>query len=132
MAIKILIIDDDVELCEEIKEPLEDEGYSVTTEHNGLKAKRLIENYDYDILLLDIRLPGLTGLEILKGIKDKGMKPKVLIITGRPLKKILPEGADAVEDEEEATLKLADGIINKPFDGMAVLNKIKELIGKSQ
>ena len=128
---KILIIDDDQELCEEITENLQDEGYFVNTAFDGLEGKKLIEKYDYDILILDLKLPGINGFDIFKSVKDKHAKLKVLILTGRPLiKQWSREETGVIEDKEEDLLKLTDGFINKPFDVKAVLAKVKELIGK--
>ena len=130
MLRKILIIDDDQELCEEMTEILQEEGYSTSVAFDGLKAKKLIEKYDYDILLLDLKIPGLNGLDILKSVKGGNTKLKVLIITGRPLvKKCLSEKAEVIEDKDEEALKLADGFINKPFNVETVLGKVKELMG---
>ena len=125
---KILIIDDDEEMCEEIAEFLIDAGYDVSMVFNGKKGEKLIEKYDYNILLLDLKIPGLSGLDILKNIKEKNKKLKILILTGRPLlKKLLKENGDDEDNEEDTLLNLADGIINKPFNAITLLNKIKEL-----
>jgi len=130
MKKRILVLDDDEELCEEITEILIDEGYRVTTAFDGLKGKRLVEKYDYDILILDVKMPGLSGLDILESIKGQNKEVKVIILTGRPLSKELQEGR-ICKDIEEKILRLADGIINKPFDIEVLLNKIKELSGKA-
>lgn len=131
MKKKILMIDDDEELCEEIAEILIDEGYRVTTAFDGLTGKRLVEKYSYDILILDIKMPGLSGLDILESIKGQNKELKVIILTGRPLSKELQERR-ICKDKEEKILRLADGIINKPFDIEVLLNKIKELSGKAR
>ena len=116
---------------EEITEILQDEGYFVNTAFDGLEGKKLIEKYDYDILILDLKLPGINGFDIFKSVKDKHAKLKVLILTGRPLiKQWSREETGVIEDKEEDLLKLTDGFINKPFDVKAVLAKVKELIGK--
>ena len=130
MTKKILIIDDDEDMCEEMAEILEDDGYYVSMAFDGLKGRELIEKYDYDILLLDLKLPRLNGLAILKSIKEKNMKLKVLILTGRPLtEKLSKEETDADRDKEGDILKMSNGVINKPFDVRTVLSKVKELIG---
>ena len=130
MKKKILMLDDDEELCEETAEILIDEGYRVTTAFDGLTGKRLVEKYDYDILILDVKMPGLSGLDILKSIKGQNKKLKVIILTGRPLSKNLQEER-SYEDKEEDILRLADGIISKPFDIEILLSKIKELLDKT-
>ena len=124
------MIDDDEELCEEITEILTNEGYRVTTAFDGLSGKRLVEKYDYDILILDVKMPGLSGLDILESIKEQNKELKVIILTGRPLSKNLQEEL-SYEDKENDILGLADGIIGKPFDIGALLGKIKELLDKA-
>jgi len=130
MKKKILMIDDDEELCEEITEILTNEGYRVTTAFDGLNGNRLIEKYDYDIVILDIKMPGLSGLDILEGIKGQNKELKVIVLTGRPLSKNLQEEQD-YDDKEESLLGLADGIIGKPFDIEVLLGKIKKLANKT-
>ena len=129
MKKKILMIDDDEELCEEITEILTNEGYRVTTAFDGLNGNRLIEKYDYDIVILDIKMPGLSGLDILEAIKGQDKELKVVVLTGRPLSKNLQEEQD-YNDKEGSLLGLADGIIGKPFDIEVLLGKIKELANK--
>lgn len=123
------MIDDDEELCEEITEILTNEGYRVTTAFDGLSGNRLIQKYDYDIVILDIKMPGLSGLDILEGIKGQNKELKVIVLTGRPLNKNLQEEQN-YNDKEESLLGLADGIIGKPFDIELLLGKIKELANK--
>jgi len=130
MKKKILMIDDDEELCEETSEILIDQGYRVTTAFNGLTGKRLIEKYDYDILILDVKMPGLSGLDILQSIKEQNRELKVVILTGKPLSRELPEERSR-KDREEKILKLADAIIGKPFHIEVLLDKIKELSDKA-
>jgi len=130
MKKKILMIDDDEELCEETAEILIDEGYHVTTAFDGLRGKRLIEKYNYDVLILDVKMPGLSGLEILQNVKEKNRELRVVILTGKPLSKELP-GGRGLKDREEEILKLADAIISKPFHIELLLGKIKELSKKA-
>lgn len=127
MGKKVLIIDDDEEMCEEMEEVLKDEGYCVSVAFEGLKGKKLVEEYDYDVLLLDLKLPGLSGLDILRNVKEKSSKIKVLILTGRPLTGKLLREQGSCEAKEKGMLRLADGVINKPFDVEMVLGKIREL-----
>jgi len=128
MTKKVLIIDDDKEMCEEMTEVLKDEGHDISVALDGLEGKKLIEENHYNILLLDVKLPKINGLEILKSVREKNMKLKVLIITGDPLIKKLLKEKKGYENKEEDTLKLADAVIIKPFNIEIVLAKIKELL----
>lgn len=132
MATKILVINDDESMCEEIAEILEDEGYCVNTTLSGYEGKKLIEKNEYDILLLDLKLPGLHGLEILKNIREKNIKSKVIVITGRPLNTGLFKEEVYYEDQKECITKLADALITKPFDIEKLLDKIRELMEKEK
>jgi DNA-binding response OmpR family regulator len=129
MKKKILIVDDDEEICDEFSEILKSERYLVETAYDGLKASPMIVKGGYDLIILDLKLPGLNGFELLKMVRDNKIPSRVLILTGRPLlnKKALKE-LSGTNKEEEKILKLADGIVNKPFDIKYLLNKIKELI----
>ena len=123
------MIDDDREMCQEMAEVLQDEGYIVKTAFDGLEGKNLIEREDCDLLLLDLKIPKLTGFDILKKAKDGNDKLKVIILTGKPIGKegLLRNNKDINKDEEEVALELADSVMNKPFDIEKVLSKIKEL-----
>ena len=126
---RILIVDDDKEMCEEMEEIFIDEGYHVTMLFDGLEAQKATEKSNFDILLLDLKLPRLNGLEILKNIKEKSLNIKILILTGRPLsKQFFNEKNSIKSSKEEEILKLADGVINKPFNVTIMLDKLKELI----
>ncbi|MEW6088341.1 MAG: response regulator [bacterium] len=131
MQPRIFIIDDDKELCEEITEILSGEGYSVNAAYDGLKGKKIIENGNYDLLILDIKLPGLNGFEVLKSIRGKNIKIKIIIISGRPKNTSLMDEnkiQKKIYIDEETTLKLADAVISKPFDIKIMLEKVRELL----
>ena len=130
MIKKILIIDDDKGLCEEMTDILEDEGYCVSVTFNGFNGKELVEKNTYDIILLDLKLPGLHGLNILKFIKEKNKKIRVIVITGSHFFLELHRKQWFYKNQEEYLLKLADAVIHKPFDVEIVLGKIKELAGQ--
>lgn len=126
MTNKILIIDDDQEMCEEMAEILKDEGYKVSMAFDGLEGKKLLEKYDYHMLLLDVKLPDINGLDILKSVREKNLELKVLIISGDPLIKKLLKNNGPYENKE--ILKLADGVITKPFNIEIVIGQIRKLL----
>ena len=118
MPKKIFLIDDDVQLCEEIAEILRDEGYFVDNTSDEAKGEALIKNNTYDICLLDYKMPRLTGIELLKKIKEKNPRCTAFIVSGRPfIKKII---------EEQNVSHLVSGIIEKPFEIKDVLDKIQK------
>ncbi|MDD5449772.1 MAG: response regulator [Candidatus Omnitrophica bacterium] len=124
-----MIVDDDRELCQEMAEILQDEGYLVDATYEGLKGKTLAETNRYDLLMLDIKIPGITGLEILRFLRQEGIRSRIMIVTGSlKINKLLKKEDDPA-DEEISTLKLADGLVSKPFNPEVIISKIKELIG---
>jgi len=127
MKKKLLLIDDDQEMCREMKEILNDMDYCVDTVHDGHSAVDRAKNNEYNILLLDLKIPGLNGLDVLKKVKERSKMTKVMVLTGRPLLK-QPFGEDAKSIEDETIMKLADAVISKPFDIEKVLDKIENLL----
>jgi DNA-binding response OmpR family regulator len=123
---RILIIDDDEEICEEIKEILTEEGYLVDSATNGIDGMNCIKKNKYNILLLDMKIPGLSGYEILKRVKNNYSALKVLIITGRPINTELLKHKNNLTGEDNHILILADAILSKPYDVKTLLDKIKE------
>ena len=130
MKAKILLVDDDEEICEELSKTLKDQGYLVEVVFDGMKAAQMIFRAEYGLILLDLKLPNLSGFEVLKLARQRNIKTKILVLTGRPLLKNKEhlKGLTVQDEDEEITLKLADGIINKPFDVNYLLNKIKDLL----
>lgn len=112
----ILIIDDDVELCEEIAETLQDEGYPVEYISDPDQGQNLINRKAFDIVIIDYKMPGLNGIELLKKIKEKNPQTKVFIATGRPF-------IDKLLEEQKAS-HLVSGVVNKPFNTDTLLEKI--------
>lgn len=129
MGKQILVIDDDEEFCEEMSEILTDEGYCVSLIFEGLKVDKQLKENKYDLVLLDMKIPGISGLEILKRIRQKKVITKVIVITGGFIGENLPKNNSGnMKEEDESILKLADGIITKPFDIKLLLDKIRDLI----
>ena len=114
---RILIIDDDVELREEISEVLADEGYLVKGTSDPVEGVNFIDGHIFDIAILDYKLPGMTGVELLCRIKKKSPETRVFIVSGRPfVEKLI---------KEENAYHLVSGVITKPFDCETLLNKIR-------
>ncbi len=79
---KILIADDDKNLRMVLTNELAEQGFEVDVAENGTKAMDLLENEEYDALLLDLTMPGLGGMDVLKKIKTSGISTEVIILTG--------------------------------------------------
>ncbi len=135
MAARVLIIDDDETLCDEVSESLVDEGYDVSVSYDGLEGHELASNDEFDVLLLDLRLPGLDGLEILKRLKENGTRLHVIVVTGE----MDPSQIFAVRNRKAVgthgsleTLRLADAVLSKPIDMPALLSLIKDATAKKK
>ena len=126
---RILMIDDDEELVGEVSSILKDGGYSVDTAFDGIKGKKLAYSGSYDLILLDVKMPGLRGPQVLKDLKDKSILSKVIIITGSL---IIGPSSYCAEDtdtsEECRIIDLADGVIEKPFNPDELLAKIEKVL----
>lgn len=118
---KILIIEDDLSLQEIIKKSLEKERYVVETADNYQAALLKLDDYDYDCILLDIMLPGGSGLQILESLKKEKRKENVIIISAK----------DSWEDKVAGLDLGADDYLAKPFH-LAELNaRIKSVIRRN-
>jgi DNA-binding response OmpR family regulator len=78
---RILIVDDEVDTCENLCDILSDIGYRVDTAHDGLAALELVKQHAYDIALLDLRMPGMNGLDLYRRIREISAGTVALIVT---------------------------------------------------
>lgn len=126
---KILVIDDDEELCEELAEVLQSENYEVDLAYDGARGRNLISKNAYDLVLLDLKIPRITGIDILRNMKNENSPTKVIVMTGRPLPAKSSSTQRHQVNSEDIILYQADGIVNKPFDVAALLSTIRTMIG---
>ncbi|MFA5859419.1 MAG: response regulator [Elusimicrobiota bacterium] len=117
MIKNILIIDDDNELCEELTDILVDEGYSVNTAFNGTEGMSKISNNVYDLIILDYKMPGLSGGDVLRFMKEKDINTRVIVVSGKPFIE------KQIEDDNMSGF--VSSIIKKPFVINFLLEKIK-------
>lgn len=115
---KILIVDDDEDLCELLIEFLGSEGYTCQAEHDGSSGERRILQEDFDLVILDIMLPGKNGLEILQSIRQKDTEVPVLMLTARG------EENDRIEGLELGS----DDYLAKPFNPRELLARIRAIL----
>lgn len=118
---KILITDDRAGIRSLLKEVLQESGYEVLTAAGGQEGIKIVQENTIDIVLLDMKMPGMDGLETLRLIKKAQPNVKVIIMT-------------AYEDMEiikEVQKRGASCYISKPFDIEELLSTIKRLLKKS-
>lgn len=130
---RVMIVDDDEEICQEMSQILVDEGYEARAVFNGLAARDLQAKEKFDLVLLDLKIPGMSGLELLQLIKKRPNSPLVLVLSARPMRRLMKDkdvfaASKENEDEEEQIFSLADGFINKPFNVEQLLERIRELL----
>ncbi len=112
---EILIAEDEKQIANSLKKNLVDEGHHVMLAYDGEKALHLVDEIKFDVILLDWRMPKLTGLEVLKEIRKRNYEVPVILITA------LSDIANKVE-----ALNLgADDYITKPFSFQEVLARIE-------
>lgn len=114
--IKILIVDDEKPICDLIELNLSAAGYSCTAVQDGLKAIGLIEKEGYDLILLDIMLPGASGYEIMEYIQPLGIP--VIFITAK----------HEVRDRVKGLKLGADDYLVKPFDVVELVARVEAVL----
>ena len=80
----VLIVDDEPIVRESIRDWLEDAGYQVSTAESGEEALEMVQKQDFSIVLLDVRLPGMTGVRVLQEMKAIKSNIKAILITAYP------------------------------------------------
>jgi DNA-binding response OmpR family regulator len=127
---KILIIDDDRDFCAETAALLGDEGYAVAAAHDGREGLALAARGGFALVILDLKLPGLGGIEILRCLRRGKPVPPVIVVSGSPSAAPLRPGAAAQGDpEERRLLRRAAAVVPKPFDVEKLLRAVRDLIG---
>jgi DNA-binding response OmpR family regulator len=115
---RILIVEDEESLALRIKSVLESEKYTAETEFDGESGLEKALTEEYDLIILDILLPRLNGLEILKEIRREGSKIPVLLLTAK----------DGVEDKVHGLDSGADDYLSKPFAIPELLARVRSLL----
>jgi two-component system, OmpR family, copper resistance phosphate regulon response regulator CusR len=120
--VRILLVEDEVKVARALKEGLEAEHYEVRAAHTGEEAFFLATTQPFDLLLLDLMLPGRSGLEILAALRQRGLQTRVLILTAK----------DSVEDRVVGLDGGADDYLVKPFAFPELLARIRALVRRAQ
>lgn len=115
---RVLLIEDDAMIGEAIQAALKDASYAADWVKNGQTALNSLDCHEYDIVLLDLGLPGKDGLTVLSSIRAKGNQVPLLIITAR----------DGVDDRIRGLDGGADDYVLKPFDMAELLARMRAVI----
>jgi two-component system copper resistance phosphate regulon response regulator CusR len=120
--VRVLVVEDEQKVAKALREGLEGEGYEVVVEHSGEGAFFRLNTEPFDIVLLDVMLPGRDGLHVLKTIRGRGVETPVLMLTAR----------DTLEDRVVGLDAGADDYLVKPFAFEEVLARMRALLRRGR
>ena len=117
-TMNVLIVEDEAGVARFLKRACEEAGYAPHVEANGARALALARNQHFDLILLDMMLPGMNGLEVCRNLREARVKSQVLIITAR----------DTLEDKVAGLDAGADDYVCKPFHVAEILARMRALL----
>ncbi|MCL4536240.1 MAG: response regulator [Nitrospirae bacterium] len=117
---RILVIDDEEIVRLSCKRTLVPEGYEVDTAASGKEGMELFEKSKYDLVLIDLKMPGIDGIEVLVNIKRQHPEQNVMIMTGY----------DTIEHIVESISSGAAHYLEKPFTPDTLIERINEVLGQ--
>jgi len=120
--VRILVVEDELKVANALREGLQGERYDVVVERTGESAFFRVTTEPFDAILLDLTLPGRDGLEILKAMRDRGIKTPVLALTAR----------DSLQDRVLGLDTGADDYMVKPFAFAELVARIRALVRRGR
>ncbi|MFG1490824.1 response regulator [Oceanospirillum sp. HFRX-1_2] len=118
---RVLLVEDDPGLGSGLQQALKPEGYTTDWLTDGLQALQALETDHFDMVILDLGLPRLDGISVLKQVRAQGKDTPILILTAR----------DAVQDRIDGLDSGADDYLIKPFDMTELKARIRALLRRS-
>ncbi|HEX4773271.1 MAG TPA: response regulator transcription factor [Bryobacteraceae bacterium] len=112
---RVLLVDDDREVAEYVRRELEEEDLSVVVAHDGASGLRLAETSAFDIIVLDVMMPFMDGLQVTRNLRRQKILTPILLLTGRDAPEEIVRGLDAG----------ADDYLTKPFSFDVLLARIR-------
>ena len=119
MAAKLLVIDDESGILEEIKSFFEEEGFQVSTAESGEEGIQLLKREKPDVMILDMKLPDMSGLLVLKVCKETNPLTKVIVNTGYVDQTLIDQAEELGRDV----------FLQKPFDLECLKQEVERLLG---
>ncbi len=116
--VRILLVEDEKKIADSLKKGLSEHNYVVELAYDGIAGRKLFENHHFDLIILDINLPGMSGIELCRKIRNRNPGVPVVMLTALSALDNKIEGFDAG----------ADDYIVKPFDFKEMLVRIKALL----
>ncbi len=118
---KLLIIEDEKKIATTLKKGLTENGYHVDLAFDGIIGKRLFDSNDYDLIILDINLPGMNGFELCKAIRNSNQQIPIIMLTAM----------NTTEDKIEGFDTGTDDYMIKPFEFKELLVRIRALLKRT-
>lgn len=118
---KILLAEDEIRMAQALKELLKQENYEVDHFKDGLSALDAIEGDVYDMMILDVMMPGMNGFQVAKKARSMGIKAPILMLTAK----------GEVDDKVEGLDSGADDYLTKPFMAKELLARIRALLRRN-
>jgi two-component system, OmpR family, copper resistance phosphate regulon response regulator CusR len=119
---RVLVVEDEMKVANALREGLEGEKFDVVVERTGEGAFFRVNTESFDVILLDLTLPGRDGLEILQALRHRGVKTPVLVLTAR----------DSLQDRVTGLDAGADDYLVKPFAFAELLARIRALVRRGR
>ena len=113
----MLVVEDEIPLAETLREGLRTEGFDVTLAHDGLTGRDLAASGTFDVVVLDIMLPGRNGFRVCADLRSMGVMTPILMLTAK----------DGELDEAESLDTGADDFLSKPFSFVVLLARLRAL-----
>ena len=117
----ILIVEDEKKIAESLKQGLEESGYEVMIAYDGLMGEKMVNNFTFNLILLDINLPGMNGIELSKKIREKNKNIPILMLTT----------FGSINDKVDGFDAGADDYLVKPFSFDELIVRIRALIRRT-
>ncbi len=119
---RILVVEDESKVARALREGLERQGHQVVIAPTGEEGFFLVNAEEFDLVILDLMLPGRDGLQVLSTLRKRGLQTPVLILTAR----------DAIEDRVQGLDKGADDYLVKPFAFPELLARVRALLRRTE
>ncbi len=119
---KVLVVEDDPTVGQYVRRGLEEYGYQADLVTDGLEALRLVAGGNFDLMVLDLRLPGMSGIELVRTLRDRGVTIPVLVLTAQ----------DSIDFKVQALREGADDYVTKPFSFEELLARLDALARRPQ
>ncbi len=122
VGIKILFVDDEPKICQLIKELFKQEGYQIDTSLSGIEALEMMKEYNYQMLITDLKMPGIDGLELIRRAKREQPEISTIMVTGYA----------TIETVVQSLKHGVDDYITKPFNIFEMKKAVKRSLYSHQ